>query len=113
MRDNSASGAQASRLAPQIINNKKQISMVSEESIKEVFEYYNVQSEVDSNYGNWVVSTDADVINVEKKYPIYTHQVKSGSLDSWLDHMRKKTWFSRSEEEDFRKAYERAQELLS
>lgn len=86
--------------------------MPTDENIREVFEYYNVSSEVDSTYGNWVVSAEADVINVEKMYPIYTPQVKSENLDSTLEHMREKTWFNSSEEEDFRKAYERAQELL-
>ncbi len=30
-----------------------------------VFEYYNVPSGIDSIYGNWAVSKEADIINIE------------------------------------------------
>lgn len=86
--------------------------MATVDKIKSVFEYYNVNSEVDSEFGNWVVSKDADVINVEKAYPIYTNRVKNEGVDSWLDHMRKKTWFDGVEDENFQKAYKRAEEIL-
>ena len=86
--------------------------MTTDKEIKHVFEYYEVPSGVDSIFGNWVVSEDADVINVERKYPIYTQQVKSQSIDYWLDHMREKTWFNSPEEKDFIQAYERAEEIL-
>lgn len=87
--------------------------MATNEKIKEVFDFYKVSSEVDSSFGDWVVSNEADVINVENMYPIYTPQVRAEGLDSWLDHMREKTWFNRSEEENFSKAYERARAIVS
>lgn len=86
--------------------------MVSKEQINDIFEYYEVHSGVDSVFDNWVVSREADVINVDKKYPIYTQQVKSEDVASKLGHMREKTWFDSSEEENFLKAYERAHQIL-
>ena len=91
---------------------KPKTKKTMDEHIKEVFDYYNVTSGVDSIFGDWVVSDEADVINVEKYYPIYTPQVQSGNLDYWCEHLSKKTWFDASEERNFRKAYERAEEIL-
>ena len=89
-----------------------QIIMATKEKIKEVFEYYDVLSGIDSEFGDWVVSKDADVINVEKSYPIYTPQVKAGNLNEWLEHMRAKTWFDSREDSNFQDAFERAKEIL-
>lgn len=86
--------------------------MQLQEKINEVFEYYNVQSEIDSTFGNWVVSKDGDVINVEHMYPIFTNQVQSTVVDEWVDHLTEKTWFNGSEAEDFRKSYMRVEEIL-
>lgn len=80
--------------------------------IKDVFDYYGVKSEVDSEFGDWVVSKDADVINVEKAYPIYTNRIETESVESWLEHMREKTWFDAEEDVNFQKAYKRAEEIL-
>lgn len=86
--------------------------MATAEKIKDVFDYFDVKSGVDSEYGDWVVSKDADVINVEKGYPIYTHQIESSSIDYWLDHMREKSWFNDTEDVYFQQAFNRAKELL-
>ena len=87
--------------------------MVTEDQIKEAFEGYEVKSEVDSVYGDWVVSNDADVINAAKHYPIYTPQVKAEGVNDWLDHMREKTWFDNVEESNFIDAYNRAKEIIN
>lgn len=86
--------------------------MITKEKIKEVFDYFDIQSSVDSEFGDWIVSNNADVINVGKGYPIYTYQVEHKSIDDWLDHMRDKSWFDTTEESNFQKAYERAEEIL-
>lgn len=86
--------------------------MATAEKIKDVFDYFDVKSGVDSEYGDWVVSKDADVINVEKGYPIYTHQIESGNLGEWLNHMREKSWFDCMEDSDFQQAFNRVKELL-
>ena len=67
---------------------------------------------MDSEFGNWVVSEEADVINVEKVYPIYTHQIQAEGVDYWLDYMREKTWFDNEEDSNSQKAYRRAEELI-
>ena len=86
--------------------------MTMKEKIKAVFEMYEVQSDVDSEYGEWVVSEDADVINVDKMYPIYTHQIINSTLEEWLSHLREKTWFNAQEDADFQEAYGRAKEIV-
>jgi hypothetical protein len=86
--------------------------MATQDKIKETFDSYEVKSSVDSVFGDWVVSKDADVINVEKKYPIYAAQVENSSLDSWMSHMSEKTWFDFQENADFQNAFERAKEIL-
>ena len=86
--------------------------MATQEKIKGVFDYYKVPSGIDSEYGDWVVSEDADVINVEKMYPIYTKQVEAEGLDEWLEHLRMKTWFDATEENNFQNAYKRAENIL-
>lgn len=86
--------------------------MSLKEKINEVFEYYNVPSEIDSTFGDWAVSKDGDVINLEHKYPIFTKQVQSTGIDEWVDHLTEKTWFDANEEKDLRKSYMRAEEIL-
>jgi len=86
--------------------------MATQDKIKDTLDYYEVKSGVDSIFGDWVVSKDADVINVEKKYPIYTAQVKDSSLDSWMSHMSDKIWFDSQENADFQNAFERAKKIL-
>ena len=86
--------------------------MATANQIKEVLEGYEVNSGVDSEFGDWVVSNYADVVNVERMYPIYTRQVQSDNVDYWLEHMREKTWFNNEEESNFQKAYKRAEEIL-
>lgn len=85
--------------------------MLSQEKINEVFEYYNIHSEVDSTSGNWAVSGDGDVINVEHKYPIYSWQVQSTTIEEWTEHLATKTWFN-NEQNDFKSSYARAEEIL-
>ena len=86
--------------------------MLLQEQINEVFGYYNVQTEVDATFGNWAVSKDGDVINIEHMYPIYTKQVESTGVDEWLDHLEEKAWFSTAEKRDFMSSYARAEEIL-
>ena len=86
--------------------------MLMQEKINEVFGVYQVPSEVDSTFGDWAVSKDGDVINVEHMYPIYTNQVQSTSVGEWVDHLTEKTWFDANEESNFTKSYARAEEIL-
>ena len=86
--------------------------MATKEKIKEIFDYYEVNSDVDMEFGDWVVSNNADVINVEKAYPIYTRQVQSNEIEYWLEHLGEKTWFNNDEKLNFKDAYERAKEIL-
>ena len=86
--------------------------MATNNETKKAFEYYKVSCGVDSIFGNWVVCQEADVINIEHKYPIFTTQVISESIDSRLEQMRDRIWFTSLEEEDFKLAYLRAEDII-
>ena len=38
--------------------------------VLEQFHYFNIQSDIDSVYGNWAVSSDGDVVNSVYPYAI-------------------------------------------
>ena len=52
------------------------------EKILEQFHYFNIQSEVDSVYGNWAVSTDGDVVNSLYPYAILAIHFKD---TNWME----------------------------
>jgi len=79
---------------------------MEKELISRVLDYYEVKSGVDSIYGDWVVSKAGDIVNIERRYPIYSSQVRD---DRWLLHLRDKTWFERT---SFLAAFHRACEIL-
>lgn len=85
---------------------------MKEEEIKELYDYYNVKSDIESVFGGWTVSTDGDVINIPYRYPIYCYRLNEG-LDSWLDHLRSKTWFDAENECEFVKAFQRATQIIN
>ena len=74
--------------------------------IKKILEGYDIQSEVDSIYGDWVVTKDGDLINIKWTYPIYSYEVNH---THWLAHLKEKKWFERS---SFMDAFNRACKIL-
>lgn len=78
--------------------------MVTEEKIAEVLDFYNVKAGVEGVFGDWVVTSNGDVINVQFMYPIYSYQLDDG-FDDWNEHLQEKTWYDASTEASFKKAY--------
>ena len=78
--------------------------------IMEQFHYFNIQSEIDSVYGNWAVSTDGDVVNSVYPYAILAIHYKDSD---WLEKMKAKVWFKPECEIHLRKALDRAKILIS
>lgn len=70
---------------------------------------YDVRSDVIGHYGNWVVTSDGDIINYEYAYPIYSYQVND---NEWLAQLRTKTWFNKKIETCFLEAFEAACSVL-
>ena len=83
--------------------------MGNREKILEQFHYFNIQADIDSVYGNWVVSTNGDVVNSVYPYAIFSIHVKE--LD-WLKKMKLKVWFKSECEEALSKALKRAKEII-
>lgn len=78
--------------------------------VLEQFHYFNIESEVDSVFGNWAVSKDGDVVN-----SVYPYAILSIHLEEtdWMEKMKTKVWFRPECEESLQKALERAKELVN
>ena len=82
--------------------------MMNENKIKEQFHYFNIQSEVDSVYGNWAVSSDGDVVNCLYPYAILSIHLKD---TDWLEQIKNKIWFKPECVNSLREALLRAESL--
>lgn len=85
------------------------ISLMETDKVKEQFHYFNIESEVDSVFGNWAVSKDGDVVNSVYPYAILSIHLKD--ID-WLEKMKQKVWFKPVCEESLTQALNRAKVLL-
>ena len=83
--------------------------MENSNKIKEQFHYFNIQSEIDSVFGNWAVSKDGDVVNCVYPYAILAIHFRD---TNWIAKMKAKVWFRPECEQDLQKALERAQSIL-
>lgn len=90
----------------------------TEEEINQALDCYSVP-EVSKMFGHWAVSTDADVVCINKwgycrpergfcQYPIYCTQIWD---NDWNEHLSGKGWFTKKCEEDFNAALEYARKL--
>lgn len=79
--------------------------MVTEEKIANVLDYYDVKAKVESVFGDWVVTSNGDIINVEFMYPIYSYQLKDDGFEDWNEHLQEKTWYDACTEKNFKQAY--------
>ncbi len=77
--------------------------------IREQFHYFNIQSDIDSVFGNWVVSSDGDVVNSVYPYAILAIHFRD---TNWIAKMKTKVWFRPECEQDLQKALERAKSIL-
>jgi len=82
---------------------------MNKEKILEQFHYFNIQSGIDSVYGNWAVSTDGDVVNCVYPYAILAIHFKEAD---WLVKMKTKVWFRPECEEALSQALNRAKEII-
>lgn len=83
--------------------------MKKDEKIREQFHYFNIQADIDSVYGNWVVSTDGDVVNSVFPYAILAIHFYD---TNWVEKMKSKVWFKPECEMSLRQALNRANEIL-
>lgn len=82
---------------------------MNQEKILEQFHYFNIQTEIDSVYGNWAVSADGDVVNCLYPYAILAIHFKD---TDWMEKMKTKVWFKPECEEFLSNALKRAKELI-
>lgn len=77
--------------------------------IQEQFHYFNINSNIDSVYGNWAVSADGDVVNYLYPYAILAIHFKD---EDWVKKMKSKVWFRTECEDSLIHALARAKEIL-
>ena len=82
---------------------------MTKDKILEKYHYFNIQSDIDSVYGNWAVSTDGDVVNCLYPYAILSIHLKD---TEWMEKMKAKVWFKPECEDTLSKALDRAKEIL-
>ena len=78
--------------------------------IEEILHYFNIESEIDSVYGNWVVAMNGDVVNY--RYPFVILAIHLHDAE-WIETMKDKVWFRQECENNLRKALDRANLLLN
>ena len=78
--------------------------------IEEILHYFNIESEIDSVYGNWVVAKNGDVVNY--LYPFANLAIHLHDAE-WIETMKDKVWFRQECENNLRKALDRANLLLN
>ena len=59
--------------------------------VLEQFHYFNIESEVDSVFGNWAVSKGGDVVNSVYPYAILAIHLKD---TDWMEKMKTKVWLN-------------------
>ena len=82
---------------------------MNQDKILELFHYFNINTDIDSVYGNWAVSADGDVVNCLYPYVILAIHLKD---TDWLAKMKTKVWFKPECEESLSNALNRAKELI-
>lgn len=77
---------------------------------EEILHYFNINSEIDSLYGNWAVAKNGDVVNY-----LYPYAILAIHLDdnNWMETISKKVWFKEECKKDLRKAIERAYRIVN
>lgn len=78
---------------------------MNENKVKEQFHYFNIQSEIDSVYGNWAVSKDGDVVNSVYPYAILAIHLNDSD---WIEKTKTKVWFKPECENALKQALKRA-----
>jgi hypothetical protein len=65
--------------------------MESNLKIIEIFHYFNIESEIDSVFGNWAVSKKGDVVNY--LYPFFISSTHLNDCDWEIEIPANKKWF--------------------
>jgi len=76
--------------------------------VLEQFHYFNIESDVDSVFGNWAVSKNGDVVNSVYPYAILAIHLKD---TDWMEKMKSKVWFKPECELNLKQAIQRAFEI--
>ena len=70
------------------------------DKVLEQFHYFNINTDIDSVFGNWAVSVDGNVVNCLYPYIILAIHHKDAE---WIEKMKAQIWFKPECEEPFAK----------
>ncbi len=79
------------------------------DKILEQLHYFNINSEIDSVFDNWVVTKKGDVVNTVFPYAIFSIHFYE---ENWIEKLRTKIWFNPECEKSLSHALNRANEIL-
>ncbi len=82
---------------------------MNKDKVKEQFHYFNIQSEIDSVFGNWAVSKDGDVVNYLYPYAIFSIHLFE---KEWTQVLKDKCWYLPECEDFLKNALSRAKYLV-
>lgn len=82
----------------------------SGDKILEIFHYFNIESEIDSVFGNWAVSKNGDVVNYLYSYAIFSIHLNNSD---WIRKLKNKVWFKSKCIEDLTNALDRAKKIVN
>lgn len=77
--------------------------------IQEQLHYFNLKSDVDFVFGDWVVTKDGDVVNYVYPYAIFASKILE---QDWLLDIKSKVWYNKNTFSDIDNALKRAKEIL-
>jgi len=84
--------------------------MQDRSKIEEIFHYFNIESDIDSVFGNWAVAKNGDVVNYLYPYAILAIHLED---KDWMEAISKKVWFKDECKNNLRKAIERASFIVN
>ena len=76
---------------------------------KEIFHYFNIQTNIDSVFGNWAVSSKGDVVNILYPCVIFSFHLNDCN---WIETIKKKVWFEQESEDSLHDALIRADMIV-
>ncbi len=77
---------------------------------EEILHYFNINSEIDSLYGNWVVAKNGAVVNYLYPYAILAIHLED---KDWMEAISKKVWFKDECKDNLRKVIGRAYRIVN
>ncbi len=81
----------------------------NKEKIIEQFHYFNINSEIDSVFGDWAVSKEGDIVNILYPYVIFSFLLNE---KDWKVEVESEVWFKLEYTNSLILALDRAKDII-